>query len=157
MKLGGCQSVADLLLTVWKQTADNKIASVIQNDRGVVRKPGNCDCCKILNYAHDPTSSEQKAQACANQLAYSKRSDRSYPALEELGGMVLQPQRKKLGCFQCNLLAHARKGYRVVIMTHGSGGAGQVTDEIEARVAAAYHWDSRQSAPPLDSPEDCLC
>lgn len=73
------------------------------------------------------------------------------------GGMVLQPQRKKLGCFQCNLLAHARKGYRVVIMTHGSGGAGQVTDEIEARVAAAYHWDSRQSAPPLDSPEDCLC
>lgn len=59
--------------------------------------------------------------------------------------------------FQCNLLAHARKGYRVVIMTHGSGGAGQVTDEIEAPVAAAYHWDSRQSAPPLDSPEDCLC
>jgi len=29
-----------------------------------------------------------------------------------------------------------------VIMTNGSGGAGQVIDEIESRVAAAYHWDS---------------
>ena len=38
-KLGGCQSVADLLPTVWKQTADNKIACVIQNDRGFVQKP----------------------------------------------------------------------------------------------------------------------
>ena len=44
--------------------------------------------------------------------------------------------------FQCHLLAHVRKGYGVVIMTNGSGGAGQVIDEIESRVAAAYHWDS---------------
>ena len=33
-KLGGCHSVADLLPTVWKQTTDNKIACVNQNDRG---------------------------------------------------------------------------------------------------------------------------
>ena len=43
--------------------------------------------------------------------------------------------------FQCHLLAHVRKGYGVVIMTNGNGG-GQVIDEIESRVAAAYHWDS---------------
>jgi CubicO group peptidase (beta-lactamase class C family) len=44
--------------------------------------------------------------------------------------------------FQCHLLAHVGKGYGMVIMTNGSGGAGQVIDEIESRVAAAYHWDS---------------
>ena len=40
-KLGGCQSVADLLPNVWKQTADKKIACVIQNDKGSVQKPAN--------------------------------------------------------------------------------------------------------------------
>ena len=39
--LGGCQNVADLLPAVWKQTADHKIACVIQNDRGMVEKPVN--------------------------------------------------------------------------------------------------------------------
>lgn len=40
-RLGGCQSVADLLPTVWRQTAEKKIACVIQNDRGFVQKPPN--------------------------------------------------------------------------------------------------------------------
>jgi hypothetical protein len=40
-KFNGCQSVADLLPTVWRQTADSKIACVIQNDRGFVEKPTN--------------------------------------------------------------------------------------------------------------------
>ena len=43
--------------------------------------------------------------------------------------------------FSCDLLAHVRKGYGVVVMTNGDGG-GQVIREIEARVAAAYGWDS---------------
>jgi len=43
--------------------------------------------------------------------------------------------------FRCHLLAHVRKGYGVVIMTN-SDAAGPLIDEIEARVAAAYHWDS---------------
>ena len=43
--------------------------------------------------------------------------------------------------FRCNLLAHVRKGYGVVIMTNGDAG-GAVINEIEARVAAAYSWDS---------------
>lgn len=43
--------------------------------------------------------------------------------------------------FRCNLLAHVRKGYGVVIMTNGDNG-GIVINEIEARVAAAYNWDS---------------
>jgi CubicO group peptidase (beta-lactamase class C family) len=43
--------------------------------------------------------------------------------------------------FQCHLLAHVRKGYGVVIMTNGNQG-GRVIDELESRVAAAYHWDS---------------
>jgi hypothetical protein len=38
-KLNGCQSVADLLPAVWRQTVDSKIACVIQNDRGFVEKP----------------------------------------------------------------------------------------------------------------------
>lgn len=37
----GCQSVADLLPTVWKQTAEMKIACIVQNDRGFVQKPTN--------------------------------------------------------------------------------------------------------------------
>jgi CubicO group peptidase (beta-lactamase class C family) len=43
--------------------------------------------------------------------------------------------------FQCHLLAHVRKGYGVVIMTNGNQGD-RVIDELESRVAAAYHWDS---------------
>ncbi|MGE0362002.1 MAG: serine hydrolase domain-containing protein [Vicinamibacterales bacterium] len=43
--------------------------------------------------------------------------------------------------FRCSLLAHVRKGYGVVVMTNGDAG-GPVITEIEARVAAAYGWDS---------------
>jgi CubicO group peptidase (beta-lactamase class C family) len=43
--------------------------------------------------------------------------------------------------FQCDLLAHLRKGYGVVIMTNGDAG-GLLIREIEGRVAAAYGWDS---------------
>ncbi len=41
VKLNGCQNVADLLPTVWKQTADMKIACAIQNNEGFVQKPAN--------------------------------------------------------------------------------------------------------------------
>lgn len=43
--------------------------------------------------------------------------------------------------FRCSLLAHVRKGYGVVVMTNSDAGA-PVIAEIEARVAAAYGWDS---------------
>jgi CubicO group peptidase (beta-lactamase class C family) len=43
--------------------------------------------------------------------------------------------------FRCDLRAHRLKGYGVAIMTNGDGG-GRAIQEIEARVAAAYHWDS---------------
>jgi CubicO group peptidase (beta-lactamase class C family) len=43
--------------------------------------------------------------------------------------------------FRCSLLAHARKGYGLVVMTNGDAGAA-VNTEIEARVASAYGWDS---------------
>lgn len=43
--------------------------------------------------------------------------------------------------FRADVLAHLRKGYGVVIMTNGDAGAA-VIGEIEARVAAAYNWDS---------------
>jgi len=43
--------------------------------------------------------------------------------------------------FRCNLLAHVRKGYGVVMMTNGDAG-GQLVNEIEGRIAAAYNWDS---------------
>jgi CubicO group peptidase (beta-lactamase class C family) len=43
--------------------------------------------------------------------------------------------------FRCSLLAHTRKGYGVVVMANGDLG-GPVITEIEARVAAAYGWDS---------------
>jgi CubicO group peptidase (beta-lactamase class C family) len=43
--------------------------------------------------------------------------------------------------FSCDLLAHVRKGYGVVVMTNGDQGS-RVIDEIESRVAAAYNWDS---------------
>ena len=42
--------------------------------------------------------------------------------------------------FLCDLLAHVRKGYGVVVMTNGSNF--QIINEIEARVAAAYGWDT---------------
>ena len=48
------------------------------------------------------------------------------------------------GCnlgFQCRLVAHVRKGYGVVIMANGDYGV-PVIEEIESRVASAYHWDS---------------
>ena len=45
--------------------------------------------------------------------------------------------------FTCDLVAHFVKGYGVVVMTNSDGGnTGTVISEIEARVAAAYHWDS---------------
>ena len=43
--------------------------------------------------------------------------------------------------FQCDVLAHRVKGYGVAIMTNGDAGR-PVINEIEARVAAAYGWDS---------------
>ena len=43
--------------------------------------------------------------------------------------------------FRCDLVAHVRKGYGVVVMTNSDSG-GAVINEIEARVAAAYSWDS---------------
>jgi CubicO group peptidase (beta-lactamase class C family) len=43
--------------------------------------------------------------------------------------------------FRCDLLAHVVKGHGVVVMTNADSG-GTVIDEIEARVAAAYDWDS---------------
>jgi CubicO group peptidase (beta-lactamase class C family) len=43
--------------------------------------------------------------------------------------------------FRCDLVAHVRKGYGVIVMTNSDSG-GAVINEIEARVAAAYGWDS---------------
>jgi CubicO group peptidase (beta-lactamase class C family) len=43
--------------------------------------------------------------------------------------------------FQCDLLAHVRKGYGVAIMTNADSG-GAILGEIRNRVAAAYNWDS---------------
>ena len=43
--------------------------------------------------------------------------------------------------FNCDLLGHVRKGYGVVIMTN-TDSAGGLIREVEARVAAAYNWDS---------------
>lgn len=43
--------------------------------------------------------------------------------------------------FRANMVAHIRKGYGVVTMTNSDGGV-PVLKEIEARVAAAYGWDS---------------
>ena len=47
--------------------------------------------------------------------------------------------------FNCNMVAHLRKGYGFVIMTNGDGG-GQIIGEMEARVAAAYGWDTLDKA-----------
>jgi CubicO group peptidase (beta-lactamase class C family) len=43
--------------------------------------------------------------------------------------------------FQCDLVAHVRKGYGVAVMTNADSG-GVVLNEIRNRVAAAYNWDS---------------
>jgi CubicO group peptidase (beta-lactamase class C family) len=43
--------------------------------------------------------------------------------------------------FRADILAHIRKGYGVVVLTNGDAGT-SVISEIEARVAAAYGWDS---------------
>ena len=43
--------------------------------------------------------------------------------------------------FRCDLVAHVRKGYGVIVMTNSDSGS-PVVNEIEARVAAAYGWDS---------------
>ena len=43
--------------------------------------------------------------------------------------------------FRADILGHLRKGYGVVIMTNGDSGSALIS-EIEARVAAAYNWDS---------------
>ena len=43
--------------------------------------------------------------------------------------------------FRCDLLAHVRKGYGVVVMTNSDAGAALIS-EIEARVASTYNWDS---------------
>jgi CubicO group peptidase (beta-lactamase class C family) len=49
--------------------------------------------------------------------------------------------------FRCDMLAHFRKGYGVVVMTNGDAG-GPVINEIEARVAAAYAWDTLEKSIP---------
>jgi CubicO group peptidase (beta-lactamase class C family) len=43
--------------------------------------------------------------------------------------------------FACNLVAHYRKGYGLVIMTNSDAG-GAIIGEIEGRVATAYGWDT---------------
>ena len=43
--------------------------------------------------------------------------------------------------FQCNLLAHRLKGYGFAVMTNSDSG-GRLLGELEARIAAAYAWDS---------------
>jgi len=43
--------------------------------------------------------------------------------------------------FQADIVGHVRKGYGIAIMTNGDRGRALI-NEIEARVAAAYNWDS---------------
>lgn len=43
--------------------------------------------------------------------------------------------------FRAGIVGHVRKGYGVAIMTNGDNGAALIS-ELEARVAAAYNWDS---------------
>jgi len=43
--------------------------------------------------------------------------------------------------FQADIVGHIRKGYGIAIMTNGDRGRALI-NEIEARVAAAYTWDS---------------
>jgi CubicO group peptidase (beta-lactamase class C family) len=43
--------------------------------------------------------------------------------------------------FRCTLIAHLSKGYGLAVMTNGDLG-GILNEELTARVAAAYNWDS---------------
>lgn len=43
--------------------------------------------------------------------------------------------------YQCALISHRVKGYGAVVMTNGDNG-GDLAQEIIARIARAYHWDS---------------
>jgi len=43
--------------------------------------------------------------------------------------------------FQADIVGHLRKGYGIAVMTNGDRGRALI-NEIEARVAAAYNWDS---------------
>jgi len=43
--------------------------------------------------------------------------------------------------FRADILGHVRKGYGVAMMANGDNG-GALINELEARVAAAYSWDS---------------
>lgn len=43
--------------------------------------------------------------------------------------------------FRGNMIGHVRKGYGLVVLTNGDAG-GALINELEARVAAAYGWDS---------------
>ena len=43
--------------------------------------------------------------------------------------------------FRANIVGHVRNGYGLAVMTNGDNG-GAVIAELEARVAAAYGWDS---------------
>ena len=43
--------------------------------------------------------------------------------------------------FRGDILGHIRKGYGVAMLTNGDNGTALI-NEIETRVAAAYHWDS---------------
>ena len=47
--------------------------------------------------------------------------------------------------FQADIVGHFRKGYGIAIMTNGDRGRALI-NEIEARVAAAYNWDSLDKA-----------
>jgi CubicO group peptidase (beta-lactamase class C family) len=49
--------------------------------------------------------------------------------------------------FQCSLVAHRLKGYGFAIMTNSDSG-GRLLGEVEARVAAAYNWDSLDKSVP---------
>jgi CubicO group peptidase (beta-lactamase class C family) len=49
--------------------------------------------------------------------------------------------------FQCNLVAHRLKGYGFAVMTNSDSG-GRLDAELEARVAAAYNWDSLDKSVP---------
>ncbi|MHB1327080.1 MAG: serine hydrolase domain-containing protein [Gemmatimonadales bacterium] len=48
--------------------------------------------------------------------------------------------------FSCNMVAHVRKGYGVVIMVNG--GSGPIIRELEERIAAAYGWDNLDKSIP---------
>jgi hypothetical protein len=49
--------------------------------------------------------------------------------------------------FRGDILGHVRKGYGVAILTNGNNG-GALINEIESRVADAYHWDTHDKPLP---------